>query len=92
MIDLRFAVTYTDGSTVDAHPKPKDVVAFERQYGTSIAKLADEQRAEWLYYLAWSVLHRSGREPHAFDEFLDRVDSVTIEADEADADPSQPEA
>ena len=77
---MTFKVTYEDGREVEAVAKPKDIVAFERQYGQSMASFGDETKPppmEWLFYLAWSPLHRSKREPRAFDEFLDDVDDVS---------------
>ena len=84
---MTFTVRYDDGREVEAVAKPKDMVAFERQYGVSMADFASETKApamEWLYYLAWSPLHRQGREPRAFDAFLDDVDAITPVEDEAD--------
>lgn len=77
---MRFNVTY-DGSKapVEAVAKPKDIVAFERQYGVSMAAFADPAKPppmEWLYYLAWSPLHRQGRETASFDAFLDTVEDI----------------
>lgn len=78
-MQMKFTVTYEDGRVVEAVAKPKDIVAFERQYGQSMAAFGDETKRppmEWLFYLAWSPLHRSKREPRAFDEFLDDVEDV----------------
>lgn len=77
---MNFTVEYADGRTVTAKAKPKDLVALERQYGISVAEFDDAThppRIEFVFYLAWSPLHRGGQEPRAFDEFLDHVDDVT---------------
>jgi hypothetical protein len=77
---MTFEVTYDDGRVVEAVAKPKDVVAFERQYGQSMAAFGGDAKSvpmEWLFYLAWSPLHRSKQEPRAFDEFLDDVEDVS---------------
>lgn len=76
---MTFKVTYEDGREVESVTKPKDIVAFERQYGQSMAAFGGDKPVpmEWLFYLAWSPLHRSKREPRAFDEFLDDVDDVS---------------
>jgi hypothetical protein len=75
---LLFKVTYDDGRVVESAVKPKDVVAFERQYGQTMAAFSEPGKVqlEWLYYLAWSPLHRSKQEPRAFDEFLDSVEEI----------------
>lgn len=86
---MTFTVKYDDGREVEAVAKAKDLVAFERQYGVSVAAFADQAdpaRIEWIYYLAWSPLHRQGREPRAFDEFLDDVDDI----EEQEAEPVAP--
>jgi hypothetical protein len=87
---MTFTVKYDDGREVEAVAKPKDIVAFERQYGQSMAAFGDSSNPppmEWLFYLAWSPLHRQGREPRAFDEFMDDVEDITpIE----DAEPAVP--
>lgn len=73
----KFKVTYTDGRTVEVEAMPKDVVAFERQYAKRFTDAFGEMPAlEWLYYLAWSPLHRSKQEPRGFDEFLDDVADI----------------
>lgn len=80
---MHFTVKYDDGREVEAVAKPKDVVAFERQYGVSFAEFMDGgARMEWIYYLAWSPLHRQKRDPRAFDEFLDDVDDVVMKGEE----------
>jgi hypothetical protein len=90
---MAFQVTYDDGRVVEAVAKPKDVVAFERQYGQSMTVFADKStptHMEWLFYLAWSPLHRSKQEPRAFDEFLDAVEDVDLVDEESEAAPFSP--
>jgi hypothetical protein len=78
-----FEITYDDGRKVLAVAKPKDFVAFERQYDKPMTAFSGGgTHDEWLYYLAWSALHRSGSEPAAFDEFLDHVDDLEVIGDE----------
>ena len=82
-MEIRYKVTYNDGRVVETVTKPKDMVAFERQYGRAFH---ESSNAEHVFYLAWSPLHRSGAEPRAFDEFLDDLADVT-EVAEADPGP-----
>lgn len=86
---LSLNVTYDDARPdVRVTAKPKDMVAFERQYEHPTTDLFEPgARDEWFFYLAWSVLHRSKQEPRAFDEFLDDVDSITVVNEEAPAAP-----
>lgn len=87
---MQFEVTYQNGNKVLATALPRDFVAFERQYGKSIAAFGEQTQMEWVFYLAWSPLHRNGQEPADFDGFLDIVEDVQPVADEetpAAADP-----
>jgi hypothetical protein len=84
---MTFTVTYEDGRVVEAVAKPKDIVAFERQYGVSMAALGEDPRMEYLCYLAWSPLHRDKQESAAFDAFLDIVAGIDPVADEVEPAP-----
>lgn len=85
-LSVPFKVTYNDGREVQAVAKAKDIVAFERQYDIPFSAFtAGEARLEWIYYLAWSPLHRQGREEASFDAFMDLVDEVEEVEDEAPA-------
>jgi hypothetical protein len=93
---MQFEVEYADGRKVQAAAGPRDFVAFERQYDHSIAGFGDATglRMEWIYYLAWSPLHRGGQEPSDFDTFLNNVEDVSPVEDgkpAAAADPSAAE-
>lgn len=92
---MDFKVTYADGRVVEVTAMPKDIVAFERQYGRSFAAFADKEnppQMEWMYYLAWSPLHRLRKEPVSFDEFLDLVEEIEPVDEVAESDPTQPAA
>jgi hypothetical protein len=92
-MQMQFKVTYSDGRILDSTAKPKDFVAFERQYGTTLAGLDENSTPlEHIYYLAWSPLHRAGIEPGAFDEFLDRIEEVSVGGETAAVDPTPPAA
>jgi hypothetical protein len=86
-VEIHYKVTYSGGRTVDAVTKPKDMVAFERQYNLPFH---ESSRAEHVFYLAWSPLHRSGVEPRAFDEFLDDVEDVAEVKGATETDPFPP--
>lgn len=76
-------VAYEDGTAVTVHLGPKDYVAFERQYGVGVGVLAKEEtvRVEYLYFLAWSALSRTGQEKRVFDDFLGAV--IDVEANDS---------
>lgn len=83
---MHLKVTYSGGTrTVEVTALPKDYVAFERQYDQPMSVFSDDEvrtRIEWIYYLAWSPLHRTKQEPRAFDEFLGDVDEIDVLLDE----------
>jgi hypothetical protein len=82
-MQIDYKVTYNDGREVEVTAKPKDMVAFERQYGLPFH---ESNRFEHICYLAWSPLHRSGQDPRAFDEFMDDLDDV----EEVEGEPAVP--
>lgn len=84
---MPITITYVDGRVVHATTRPKDCVAFERQYGESIEAIKNAPKIEYIHYLAWSALHTTARESRSFDEFLDVVDEITV-GGEAPVDPS----
>ncbi len=77
-----FTVTFKDGSTVVARCGPKQIVAMERQYAISFEQM---RTAEQLYFLAYQGLNS----PTQFDDWLDLIDDVEEEPDEA-VDPTPP--
>lgn len=85
---MTFKVTYEDGSSVDAVAKTRDIVEFERKYKASFLAFGNGSPMEWLFFLAWSPLNRSNREPRSFEAFLDEVASIEPQDDDAPV-PSQ---
>jgi len=46
-------VVMEDGTKYEIKIKPKDIVDFERKFNIAVSVLQQEQRYEWLLYLAW---------------------------------------
>ena len=69
-------VIMSDGTTLEVKVKPADIVKFERKFDIPISKLNDEQRYEWLLYLAWLGAKRNGvtEDYHAWVEKVDELD------------------
>ncbi len=78
MAAIALTVSYTNGDTKNATIKARDIIAFEREFGTGFAKAVKEERLEHMYWLAWFSLNRTGEDARIFDEFLDAVDEVDI--------------
>ena len=84
-------ISYLDGrDAVEVRIGPKAEVAFERHFKISLTKAGQDISAEHLYYLAWTALHHSGKEPLDFDSFLDVLDDVDGVDTEAPVDPIEP--
>src|SRR5689334_7001360 len=90
----RFKVKYQDGKVLEVRVMPKAQVMFERQYTTTMSKLANDVSAEHGYYLAWAALHCAGMEPTDFETFLGSIEEIeSIDTDEVEeVDPTQPTA
>lgn len=63
-----------DGVEHSVTPKPGDLVRFERQYDMSASTLDDDTRLEYVFYIAWCALKRTGVFAGDFEEFLDLAD------------------
>jgi hypothetical protein len=81
----RLKVTYTDGTEIEVLAGPRAQVDLERHFKMSIQ---EAKNIEHVYYLAWTALHLSGKEPRAFDEWLDDLVDVD-QLGEVDANPTQ---
>ena len=53
-------VIMQDGTKYEVNIRPADIVKFERKFDVPVSKLQDEQRYEWLLYLAWLGAKRNG--------------------------------
>ena len=78
MLSLNLRVTTSEGSR-DYGVRPKTVVEFERQFGMGVGKaFSNEQRAEYIYWLAWRAIKDSGETVKPFDNWLDAVQDVEM--------------
>lgn len=80
-------VTYSDGTSHNISPSPADFIKLERAYDVKVPQLNEtNMSAEYLYFLAWSNLHRKGIEKDDFDTFLDKLSEVSEDSE----DPKEP--
>lgn len=100
MLNLKCEITYRDGTVKEATTTPKDEVALERKYDTSLASMVEQgaggvmllssMRLEHLYFLAWAALSRTEQEVRDFDSFLDVISDLDFGNDEVvEPDPTQ---
>jgi len=68
-------VVMNDGTKLEVKIKPGDIVKFERKFDVPVSKLQEEQRYEWLLYLAWLGAKRNGVTDD-YDTWIDQVDDL----------------
>ena len=73
-------VTYADKTVKAVSTTPADIVALERTFEISIARLGSDFKMTHLYFLAWSVEHRTNATDLEFDPWLATIEGVESEA------------
>ena len=63
-----------EGVRHEITPKPGDLVRFERQYDVPASSLDDNTRLEYVFYIAWCAMKRTGAFTGEFEEFIDLAD------------------
>lgn len=96
MIESAVTVRLTDGRKFTTRKfGVADLVAFERQFGVSASSFESGQdlRLEWIVFLAWTRLHRSGDVADDFDSFLALIDDFEMAGSEEESvmDPTVPD-
>lgn len=83
MDGLKIRVKTTDGLESTFSLRPRIIVDFETKYQKGLGKLiADEQKLEHIYYLAYLALKHNGKvvKPWGAD-FLDTLEEVVLVTD-----------
>jgi len=70
-------VVMEDGTKYEVKIKPKDIVDFERKFNIAVSVLQEEQRYEWLLYLAWLGAKRNGVTDD-YDTWISKVDDLDL--------------
>jgi hypothetical protein len=83
MDGLAIKVKTTDGVEASYKLTPRIIVAFEQQFGAGMPKLlGDQQKVEFIYWLAWKALQVNGHVVKLFGpEFLDTLVSAELDTD-----------
>ncbi len=76
-------ITYADGNKKDVATTPADIVALERTFEISIARLGSDFKMTHLYFLAWSVEHRTQATKLEFEKWLETIEGVDSEVPKA---------
>jgi hypothetical protein len=80
---MKVTVEMSDGSIDEYNILPITRVAFERKFGIGIGSMAEGGvHEEYIFWMAWDAIHRSGKVVKPFDDWLAEVAAVTSE-DEA---------
>ena len=83
MDGLKIKVKTTDGLEATYSLRPRIIVDFETKYQKGLGKLiADEQKLEHIYYLAWLCLKKTQPVKPFEDGFLDTIDLVELDLDD----------
>jgi len=62
--------------------RPRTIIAFEQKYNKGFAKLLDEGRIEYIYWLAWHSMREANVVVKPFDGgFVDTLESATLTTD-----------
>jgi len=70
-------VVMEDGTKYEVKIKPKDIIDFERKFDVAVSILQEEQRYEWLLYLAWLGAKRNGV-TEDYDAWVNKVEELDI--------------
>jgi len=83
MDGLKIRVKTTDGMDATYLLRPRIIVEFETKYNKGLAKLiAEEQKLEHIYFLAWSAMKHNGRVVKPFgSDFHDTLEEVSLVTD-----------
>ena len=71
---ITLKVDYVDGTIVRALCTGADSIAFERAYDLATDQVG--KRLEYVWFLAWAALTRTGKVTRTFEEWLPTVEGV----------------
>lgn len=78
---MELKITRADGSSDEAKVSLADLIAFERKFNKSYGDVENAPHVEYVAFLAWNSLRRTGRETRSFDDFIDVIDGLDVVPD-----------
>ena len=79
MISITLRTVTRDGDEREYEITPKVQVAFEREFKVGMGKaFQQEQKMEYVYWLAWKAAQAEGEVVKPFDGWLDTIKTVEI--------------
>ena len=85
MMRFTMHIQFADGAEVTSVASVPDLLAFERQFDKPITEFGSGLKLEWILWLAWNSLRRSGKAENDFDTWVDTVTNITVGDSEGDA-------
>ena len=76
MNPINLRIEFIDGSSAGVTAIAADLIAFEARFDLSVARLEKEIRLTHLFFLAYSVLKRSGQTAEEFEKWAESVSMV----------------
>lgn len=76
MDSINLHIVFADGSESEVDAVAADMVAFEAHFDLSIAKLSDDPRLTYMFWLAWHAQKRTGLTVLEFDKWLESVQGI----------------
>lgn len=81
MLTWQLSVTKVDGTKHDYRIGAPHIVAFEREFGVGLGRaFSEDQKMEHVLWLAWTADKRQNKTGQTFDEFLDDVADIDLDA------------
>lgn len=81
-MQLKMDVSFTDGTKKQCVAVFADFVAFERTWSRSVTKFETELRLTDIAWLAWKTETRSRNTSDQFDDWLIKVETIDVVADD----------
>jgi hypothetical protein len=81
-LSISMSVTPKGGAPRVVTAEPVDMVAFERTFSKSIAKLQDEVFLTDLFWLAWHSEKRTGATGLEFDPWVETLETIDVSGEE----------
>jgi len=86
---ISFRVTFEDDTTTDVYAGPAEAYAYEREFGTPLARRVEDGYSDWTVWVTWHAMSRRAETSLSFDEWMNTVASITTAAaQEAEAEAS----
>lgn len=84
MLRIKLRVHKNDGSSIEHRVTPRSMVAFEKEYRTSVTKAfaGDNIHVEHLYWLAWDAERIATGNVKPFMTWLEQIEAVEPVIDE----------